>query len=122
MNVSKAALADVASMMAFALLARIAHNSEELPLNFVGWLDTLWPFLTGLLLGWLITLAAKWNQVKVAPAGVTIWILAAAVGLGIWGARHGAVPHWSFILVASSMSALLLLGWRGIAAAVGKRK
>ena len=121
MTPSKAALADVAAMMAFALMARIAHNSEELPLNFVGWLDTLWPFLTGIILGWLISLAAKWNQVKVAPAGVTIWIVAVVVGLGIWGVRHGAVPHWSFILVASSMSALLLLGWRGIAAAVSRK-
>ena len=120
MSNSKAALADTASILAFALLARVAHNSPELPLNFVGWLDTAWPFLTGIILGWLVNLAAKWNPSKVAPGGVAVWLIAVVTGLGIWGVRHAAFPHWSFIMVAGSMSALFLLGWRGLAKRLSK--
>ena len=32
------------------------------------------------------------------------------------------LPHWSFVIVASSMSALLMLGWRGVVALAQKRR
>lgn len=115
MSKSTAAAADIASILAFALLARIAHNSPELPLSFVGWLDTAWPFVTGIILGWILDLAKKWEPSHVAPGGVAVWLVTVITGLGIWGIRHSAFPHWSFIIVASSMSALFLLGWRAIA-------
>jgi len=115
MSNSKVLAADVASILAFALLARVAHNSPELPLNFVGWLDTAWPFVTGIILGWILNLAAKWKPEQVAPGGVAVWLVTVVTGLGIWGIRHAAFPHWSFIVVASSMSALFLLGWRAVA-------
>lgn len=115
MSNSKVLAADVASILAFALLARVAHNSPELPLNFVGWLDTAWPFVTGIILSWILNLAAKWKPEQVAPGGVAVWLVTIVTGLGIWGVRHAAFPHWSFIVVASSMSALFLLGWRAVA-------
>ena len=47
--------ADYVAIAAFALLARAAHQSDEMPFNFSGWLSTLWPFALGVTLGWLIT-------------------------------------------------------------------
>ena len=38
---------DTLAIAVFALLARIAHQTDEMPLNFTGWLSTLWPFLVG---------------------------------------------------------------------------
>ena len=35
--------ADYVAIAAFALLARAAHQSDEMPFNFSGWLSTLWP-------------------------------------------------------------------------------
>ena len=62
-------------------------------------------------LGWLITRENK---------GGLIWIITVVTGLVIWGIRNGDVPHWSFIVVATAMSALLMLGWRGVAKLVKK--
>ena len=98
--------ADYVAIAVFALLARAAHQSDDMPFNFTGWLSTLWPFALGVTLGWLITRENK---------GGLIWIITVVTGLVIWGIRNGDVPHWSFIVVATTMSALLMLGWRGVA-------
>ena len=103
---------DTLAIAVFALLARIAHQTDEMPLNFTGWLSTLWPFLVGVALAWVIvTLAGK---AEGARNGVFIWLITAATGLIIWGIKNQQLPHWSFVVVASVMSALLMLGWRGI--------
>ncbi|MCT1683974.1 DUF3054 domain-containing protein [Corynebacterium appendicis] len=104
---------DTLSIAVFALLARIAHQTEEMPLNLTGWLSTLWPFLVGVALAWVIVTLARKGEGK--GNGVFIWLITVATGLIIWGIRNQQLPHWSFIVVASVMSALLMLGWRGIA-------
>lgn len=103
--------ADYVAIAVFALLARAAHQSDEMPFNFTGWLSTLWPFALGVTLGWLI---ARENK------GGIIWAVTVITGLVIWGIRNGSIPHWSFIIVATTMSALLMLGWRGVAKLVKK--
>lgn len=103
--------ADYVAIAAFALLARAAHQSDDMPFNFSGWLSTLWPFALGVTLGWLI---ARENK------GGLIWIITVVTGLVIWGIRNGDIPHWSFIVVATTMSALLMLGWRGVTKLVRK--
>ena len=103
--------ADYVAIAVFALLARAAHQTDEMPFNFTGWLSTLWPFALGVTLGWLIT--RKNNR------GI-IWSVTVVTGLAIWGIRNQAIPHWSFIVVATLMSALLMLGWRGVAKLVRK--
>ncbi|WP_257964382.1 DUF3054 domain-containing protein [Corynebacterium coyleae] len=104
--------ADYVAIAVFALLARAAHQSETMPFNFTGWLSTLWPFALGVTLGWLI---ARDNK------GGIIWPVTVITGLVIWGIRNGSIPHWSFIIVATTMSALLMLGWRGVATLVRKQ-
>ena len=101
---------DIVAIAIFALLARIAHRTDEMPLNIAGWASTVWPFLLGVALAWVISLAL----LKKGNAWV-IWIVTVVTGLVIWTIRNQRIPHWSFILVASVMSALLMLGWRGIA-------
>ena len=89
-------LFDAAAILLFALLARVAHRGDR-GLTVWTWLDTAWPFLVGVAIAWL---AAR----RVFQGS--------AQGMGIWWARHATVPHWSFIIVASVTSALLLFGWR----------
>lgn len=120
MNRISALAADVVAIAVFALFARIAHQTDDMPLNFFGWLSTLWPFLVGVALSWVIIIAAKWNGDRIIPAGISAWIVTVVVGLGIWTVRHGEFPHWSFILVATISSGLLMLGWRAIAGALGR--
>ncbi|GAB3647281.1 DUF3054 domain-containing protein [Corynebacterium nasicanis] len=110
-----ALLSDIVAIALFALLARIAHQTEEMPLNVAGWLSTWWPFLVGVLVSWAFILGLKLDAHRPFPAGVLTWAITVITGLGIWAFRHGALPHWSFILVATLMSGLLLLGWRAVA-------
>ena len=94
MSVTRTIVMDFFAIFAFAVLARAAHNTEADPFTLTNILDTLWPFLIGGAIGHAIC---------------------SATGLIIWAVRNGAVPHWSFIIVATVMSALLLLGVRLLA-------
>lgn len=121
MNRITALLLDVVAIAVFAFLARVAHQTDEMPLTVGGWVSTLWPFLLGVGAAALIGAVARWDAARVAPAGVATWAITVLVGLGIWSLRNGELPHWSFILVATIMSGLLLLGWRLIAGHRGRR-
>lgn len=121
MTKSQALIADIIATAVFALFARLAHQSDTMPLSFTGWLSTLWPFLLGGAIAWGIIIAAKWDAVRLAPAGVTAWLLTAGIGLVIWSVRNGAIPHWSFILVATLSTFVLMLGWRALAGAMRRR-
>lgn len=105
---------DALMIAIFALLARIAHRSDSMPLNFVGWLSTLWPFLLGVLIAWAVLFFWRLDGYLLRPSGLIVWFCTVVVGLTIWGLRHSAFPHWSFILVASVTSGVFLLGWRFI--------
>ncbi|GAA4789981.1 DUF3054 domain-containing protein [Corynebacterium canis] len=107
---------DLLAIAIFGLLARAAHQTPDMPFTFLGWLDTTWPFALGVLLAHALLRVASLRR------AVVVWLTTVIVGLGIWGIRHQAFPHWSFIIVASSMSALLLFGWRGIAKLMRRAK
>ncbi|HJD49425.1 MAG TPA: DUF3054 domain-containing protein [Candidatus Corynebacterium intestinavium] len=106
---------DLLALLIFALLARLAHDDGS-GFSVLRWLDTAWPFMLGAVIVWGILLAAGTRAAGQAlRTGVVVWLGSLIVGLGIWAIRNAAIPHWSFILVATLMSALLLFGWRGIA-------
>ena len=68
-------------------------------------------------LGWLIV---RTDDAGLRRGGI-IWVITVVTGLVIWGLRNQAVPHWSFVIVATVMSALLMLGWRVVAGRFGSR-
>lgn len=115
---------DIGSILIFALLARMAHNSAELPLSFFGWLDTAWPFLLGVAAAWglwgsRVIGIRHWGMYRF---GTLVWLCAVLAGLGIWTLTHGHLPHWSFVLVASVTSAIFLFGWRYAAHALSRKR
>ncbi|PLV98505.1 hypothetical protein BRL53_10090 [Corynebacterium ulcerans] len=99
---------DVIAVLTFAIFARAAHGG----LGILQILNTWWPFLIGTALGWLLIRAR--NPLTLGN-GAIVWVATAAAGLTVWGIRHGQVPHWSFMIVATVMSGILLLGWRVVA-------
>lgn len=112
-------LIDTLAIFIFAILARLAHNSAADPFTFLNILDTFWPFALGTLLG--TALIKNEPDPRRISSGAIVCFTTVAVGLAVWAVRNSGMPHWSFILVATVMSGLLLLGWRGAANAV-KRK
>lgn len=122
MKRSTALIADIIAIAVFALLARIAHQTDAMPLTVAGWLSTWWPFLLGVLVSWGLILALKLDGHRVFPAGLLAWVVTVVVGLAVWSFRNGDIPHWSFVLVATIMSGLLMLGWRGVVRLAGRRQ
>jgi peptidoglycan/LPS O-acetylase OafA/YrhL len=101
---------DVACVVMFCAVGRRSHDEG---LNVAGVAATAWPFLSGTVLGWLAS--AAWRRpTAVYPTGVVVWLCTVVVGLMLRKATSAGVAG-SFVVVASTVTALLLLGWRAIA-------
>lgn len=114
-SIALAPALDLLALLIFALLARLAHDDGS-SFSVLRWLDTALPFMLGATIVWGILLATGARAAgRALRTGAVVWLGSLIAGLGIWAIRNAAIPHWSFILVATLMSALLLFGWRGIA-------
>lgn len=98
---------DVACVLMFCAVGRRSHDEG---LNVAGIATTAWPFLSGTVLGWLASQAWR-RPTAVVPTGVVVWLCTVAVGMLLRKATSAGVAA-SFVVVASSVTALLLLGWR----------
>ena len=106
-----ALLADIVCVIVFCTIGRRSHAEG---LTVTGIAQTAWPFLTGAAVGWL--LIGGWRRpFTVIPTGVTVWVCTVVVGMLLRKATSAGVST-SFVVVASVVTAVLLLGWRGAAA------
>ena len=112
-----AALADVVGVLVFCTMGRRSHAEG---LTVAGVADTAWPFLAGAAVGWLLIRAWR-RPAAVFPTGVFVWVCTVAVGMLLRKATSAGVA-FSFVVVASAATAVLLLGWRVVAAAVARRR
>jgi len=109
--------ADVVCVVVFCMIGRRSH-AEGITLSGVA--ETAWPFLAGAGVGWL--LSRGWRRpVAGAPTGVAVWLCTVVIGMLLRKASSQGVAV-SFIVVASLVTALLLLGWRGAVAALMARR
>lgn len=102
---------DVVAVLLFCALGRRSHDEG---ITITGVATTAWPFLSGTLVGWLASRAWR-RPTAVVPTGLVVWVCTVAVGMLLRKATSAGVAA-SFIVVAASVTAVLLLGWR---AAVG---
>ncbi|WP_197383037.1 DUF3054 domain-containing protein [Mycolicibacterium mengxianglii] len=101
--------ADVLSVLVFCALGRRSHAEG---LTVAGVAETAWPFLTGTAVGWL--LSRGWRRpTAVTPTGLIIWASTIVVGMVLRKLTSAGVAV-SFIVVALSVTAVLLLGWRAL--------
>lgn len=101
---------DVIGVLVFCALGRRSHDEG---LDATGIAATAWPFLTGTAIGWLA--ARGWRRpTAVAPTGVVVWLSTVIVGMVLRKATSAGVAA-SFVVVAATVTALLLLGWRAAA-------
>ena len=110
---------DVILVLVFAAVGRGSHGEDVIG----GLADTAWPFLLGLLVGWLAGVGVLRNRFEArrpAPAGVLIW--ACTLGVGMLArvlTGQGTAP--TFILVAGVVLAAFLIGWRVVGLFVDRR-
>ena len=104
-----ALVADVACVVLFVALGRRNHAGG---VSVGGVAETAWPFLTGTAIGWL--LSRGWHRpTALAPTGVVVWVCTVVVGMLLRQATSEGTAA-SFVVVATVVTALLILGWRGI--------
>lgn len=100
---------DVTCVLVFCAVGRRSHDEG---LSVTGVATTAWPFLTGTVVGWLAS--RGWRRpTAVAPIGVVVWLCTVAVGMVLRKATSAGVAA-SFVVVAASVTAVLLLGWRAV--------
>lgn len=108
---------DVIGVLVFCAVGRRSHDEG---LNISGVATTAWPFLTGTVVGWLA--ARAWRRpTAVAPTGVVVWLCTVVVGMVLRKAGSAGVAA-SFVVVAASVTAVLLLGWRAVVALMLRRR
>lgn len=108
---------DVLSVLVFCTLGRRSHDEG---LDIGGVTATAWPFLTGMTTGWLVSQAWR-RPTALAPTGLLVWLCTVVVGMLLRKATSAGVAV-SFVMVAASVTAVLLLGWRAAVAPALRRR
>ncbi|MGF2944665.1 DUF3054 domain-containing protein [Mycobacterium sp. Lab-001] len=98
---------DVVGVLVFCALGRRSHDEG---ITVTGVATTAWPFLTGTVVGWVAS--RGWRRpTAVMPTGVVVWLSTVVVGMVLRKVTSAGVAA-SFVVVAASVTAVLLLGWR----------
>ncbi|MGN6522404.1 MAG: DUF3054 domain-containing protein [Actinomycetes bacterium] len=108
MRAGIALVIDAALVLLFAALGRSAHHEAE---GFLGVLATAWPFLVGVGLAWLGTWAWRGRRPTSLAVGIPAWLSAVVVGM-LLRRSVGEGTALSFVLVATVVLGLFLVGWR----------
>ena len=116
-SIISAAVIDLALIVVFVLIGRSSHDEAS---SVVGLLTTAWPFIAGAALGWVIMRAWR-APLRVVWTGIGIWISTVVFGMLLRSFADQGV-QLSFVIVTVAMLGVFLLGWRGIAALVSRRR
>ena len=124
MNIRQAAVGaaaiDVGAIVVFAAIGRARHDEGVLGDAGLGLLATVWPFVVGAALGWIIVRGWKrpcaWN-----PTGVVVWACTLGGGMALRLAT-GQGTHWSFVVTAALVLAVFLVGWRVVSGLIAARR
>lgn len=111
---------DAALVLVFAAIGRATHDGDVFGPGGLGLAETAWPFLAALAAGWMVSLA--WRRPSAAlRSGIPIWLVTVAGGM-LLRAVSGQGTALAFVIVATVTLAVLLIGWRGVAALVRRRR
>jgi DUF3054 family protein len=108
---------DVVCVLVFCAIGRRSHDEG---MNIAGIATTAWPFLSGTALGWLASRAWR-RPTALIPTGVVVWLCTVAIGMLLRKATSAGVAP-SFVVVATSVTAVLLLGWRAATVFAARRR
>lgn len=95
---------DALLILLFAVIGRSSHGEK---LDLYGVVVTAYPFIVGALVGWLVV-RRRGEHLR---GGVVVWASTVVIGMVIRGVTGQGVA-FSFVLVAGTVLAVFLLGWR----------
>lgn len=102
-------LIDAVLVLVFVLIGRASHDENPV----LGALVTYWPFFAGLVIGWVVTRGWK-APFALVRTGLPVWAVTVLVGMLLRLVSDQGV-QFSFVIVASVVLAIFLIGWRAIA-------
>jgi FtsH-binding integral membrane protein len=113
-----ALIVDAVFVLIFAVIGRASHQEEP-----AGFLLTAWPFLVALVVGH--ALAALMGSRPRKPWsllwGVTVWVVTVAGGM-LLRIVAGDTAQLAFIIVATIVLGVFLVGWRALASVLRRRQ
>src|SRR5690606_15353791 len=106
-----ALLVDAVLVLIFAAIGRASHGEDP-----IGFILTAWPFLVALLVGHALAalLPMRPRRPWSLGWGVIVWVVTVAGGM-LLRIATGDTAETPFIIVASVVLAVFLLGWRLVA-------
>lgn len=107
---------DFVLVVLFTVIGRVSHGEG---LGIAGVAQTSWPFLTGTLLAWL-AFGAWRRPLGLLRTGIPVWLLTVIVGM-LLRVVSGQGIAVSFVIVATIVLGVFLLGWRAIVAPIARR-
>ncbi len=108
-----AAVLDFVCVLVFVAVGIRAHSESDSVVQVAA------PFLAALALGWIIAIPLR--PPESLRAGLVIWIMTLVGGM-LLRRTFGEGTAAAFIAVATVFLALTMLGWRGIASLVLRRR
>ncbi|KNX39295.1 DUF3054 domain-containing protein [Luteipulveratus halotolerans] len=109
--------ADTLLVLVFAAIGRASHDEGNALLGVLG---TAWPFVAGVGVGWVVVhRTGRRTAVDLGP-GITVWLCAVVIGM-LLRRLVGDGTALSFVIVATLVLGLFLLGWRAAYAAWERR-
>lgn len=115
-SVVLAFLLDAVFVVGFAAIGRATHDGDVLGAGGSGLLQTAWPFLVALVIGWIVTVAWR-APARPVRTGLGVWAVTLVGGM-LLRAASGQGTAIPFIVVAAMTLLVTLVGWRLIAAAI----
>ena len=113
-----AVIVDAVLVLIFAAIGRASHDESP-----AGFLLTAWPFLIALVVGHLVAalLPGRPRRPWSILWGVVVWVVTVAGGMLV-RVLSGDTAQVAFIVVATIVLGVFLVGWRAIAALFRRRR
>jgi Protein of unknown function (DUF3054) len=108
-RVAVAAVLDVVAIVVFVVLGRRNHDETTPVLTIAA------PFLIAVGVGWLV--ARAWRAPMALNTGVIVWVVTLVVGMLLRRFAFDRGTALSFIIVATVVLGVFLLGWRAVTVA-----
>ena len=108
---------DLVLVLVFVLIGRGSHDEG---FSLLGSLNTAWPFVSGLAVGWLVARAWR-NPLSMRRAALPVWASTVIIGVAL-RALSGQGVAVSFVIVTLIVLAVFLFGWRALASLALKRR
>ncbi|HVE19073.1 MAG TPA: DUF3054 domain-containing protein [Ilumatobacteraceae bacterium] len=111
-----AALADIVAIVVFVAIGRRNHNEGE-AVDAI--LTVAAPFLIALAVGWIA--AGAWARPMQVETAFVIWPITVAIGMVLRNLVFDRGTALPFIIVATVVTGVFLVGWRMLAAVAERR-